>query len=232
MGQKVHPLGFRLGVTQKHQSQWFADSRNYSQFVLEDSFLRETISSRFPNVGISQIRIQRKLNQIIIEIDAARANVIVRYGLEKLKEDLISGVEKHRHKRLSFPTFSLLDQEKESQENKKSVQISIHVTELTNPDFSASFIANVLAEKLEKRIAFRRAVRQGIRRSQIAGVKGIKIQISGRLNGAEIARTEWVRKGRVPLQTIRADIDYSYRTAKTIYGLLGIKVWVFKGEII
>lgn len=231
MGQKVHPLGFRLGVTQKHQSQWFADSRNYSQLVLEDSFLRETISSRFPNVGISQIRIQRKLNRIRIEIDAARADVIVRRGLEKLKEDLISEVEKHRHKKLSFTTFSLLDKEKKIQENKKSVQISIHVTELTNPDSSASFIANVLAEKLEKRIAFRRAVRQGIRRSQIAGVKGIKIQISGRLNGAEIARTEWVRKGRVPLQTIRADIDYSYRTAKTIYGLLGIKVWIFKGEI-
>ena len=113
---------------------------------------------------------------------------------------------------------------------KKSIQVAIHVTKLANPDSEAAFIADFLVEQLEKRVAFRRAVRQAIQRAQRAGVSGIKIQISGRLNGAEIARSEWVREGRVPLQTLRADITYCYKTAKTIYGLLGIKIWVFKNS--
>ena len=220
MGQKIHPLGFRLGITQKHRSQWFAKPNNYPEFVIEDIFLRKFIFDRFLDAGITQIEIQRKLDQIKIEIKTARPGLLIGRdgnGLEILKKDLEQKLKKFRS--INFLSFQ------------QSAQIAIHITELANPDSEAAFIAEFLVEQLEKRVAFRRAVKQAIQRAQRARVKGIKIQISGRLNGAEIARSEWVREGRVPLQTLRADIDYSYRTAKTIYGLLGIKVWIFKGEL-
>lgn len=234
MGQKIHPLGFRLNITQNYRSHWFAKSNQYPQLVIEDQFLRQSLSERFSDAGISTIAIQRKLDQIKIEISAARPGIIVgrdKNGLELLRKDLTNKIKKNRAQKKYLTIFSNNYKKTENQ-NKQSVQLSIHLTKLANPNAEASFIADFLVEQLEKRIPFRRALRQAIQRSQRARVKGIKIQISGRLNGAEIARTEWTREGRVPLQTLRADIDYSYKTAKTIYGLLGIKIWVFKDEII
>ncbi len=233
MGQKIHPLGFRLNITQNYRSHWFAKTNQYPQLVFEDQFLRQSLSERFSDAGISTIEIQRKLDQIKIEISAARPGIIVgrdKNGLELLRKDLTNKIKKNRAQK-NYLTVSSNNYKKTENQNKQSVQLSIHITKLANPNAEASFIADFLVEQLEKRIAFRRALRQAIQRSQRARVKGIKIQISGRLNGAEIARTEWTREGRVPLQTLRADIDYSYKTAKTIYGLLGIKIWVFKEEI-
>lgn len=233
MGQKIHPLGFRLNITQNYRSHWFAKTNQYPQLVIEDQFLRQSLSERFSDAGISTIEIQRKLDQIKIEISAARPDIIVgrdKNGLELLRKDLTNKIKKNRAQK-NYLTVSSNNYKKTENQNKQSVQLSIHVTKLANPNAEASFIADFLVEQLEKRIAFRRALRQAIQRSQRARVKGIKIQISGRLNGAEIARTEWTREGRVPLQTLRADIDYSYKIAKTIYGLLGIKIWVFKEEI-
>nr|WQA10865.1 ribosomal protein S3 [Streptosarcina sp. YL-2023a] len=232
MGQKIHPLGFRLGVTQKHRSQWYAKSQKYPQLVIEDNFLRTTLLDKFSDAGIGSIEIQRKLDQIKIEISTARPGLLVGRdgsGLEILRKDLEEKFKTFRKKnyyRINTASDTNLE------DFQQSTQIAIHVTELANPDSEANFIAEFIVEQLEKRVAFRRAVRQAVQRAERARVKGIKIQVSGRLNGAEIARSEWVREGRVPLQTLRADIDYSYRTAKTIYGLLGIKVWIFKGELI
>lgn len=232
MGQKIHPLGFRLGITKKHRSQWFAKTAQYPQLVLEDSFIRQILLEKFIDAGITHIEIQRKLDQIKIEIRAARPGILVgRDGvnLEILRKLLEQKLSTYRLKTLSSLKLANLFSSK-NENITTPVQVAIHVTKLANPDSEAGFIADFLVEQLEKRVAFRRAVRQAIQRAQRAGVSGIKIQISGRLNGAEIARSEWVREGRVPLQTLRADIDYCYKTAKTIYGLLGIKIWVFKNN--
>lgn len=232
MGQKIHPLGFRLGITKKHRSQWFAKTAQYPQLVLEDSFIRQVFLEKFIDAGITHIEIQRKLDQIKIEIRAARPGILVgRDGanLEILRKLLEQKLSTYRLKTISGLKLSNLFSLK-NENIKVPIQVGIHVTKLANPDSEAGFIADFLVEQLEKRVAFRRAVRQAIQRAQRAGVSGIKIQISGRLNGAEIARSEWVREGRVPLQTLRADIDYCYKTAKTIYGLLGIKIWIFKNN--
>ncbi len=232
MGQKIHPLGFRLGVTKKHRSQWFAKTAQYPQLLLEDNFIRETLMEKFVDAGITNIEIQRKLDQVKIEIRTARPGILVgREGsnleiLRKLLEQKLSVYREKNNLRSKISNLIPLNGN-----NVKSVaQVSIHVTKLSNPDGEAAFIADFLVEQLEKRVAFRRAVRQAIQRAQRAGISGIKIQISGRLNGAEIARSEWVREGRVPLQTLRADITYCYKIAKTIYGLLGIKIWIFKNN--
>lgn len=244
MGQKVHPLGFRLGITKKHKSQWFAKTTHYPHLVVEDSFIRKILLEKFPDVGITHIEIQRKLDQIKIEIRAARPGILVgRDGtnleiLRKLLEQKLSIYRLNTFSSLqsasslsSKPSKLKNGQEEHYSGYKQSMQVAIHVIKLSNPDSEANFIADFLVEQLEKRIAFRRAIRQAIQRAQRAGVNGIKIQVSGRLNGAEIARSEWVREGRVPLQTLRANIDYSYKTAKTIYGLLGIKIWAFKNNL-
>ncbi len=209
MGQKVHPLGFRLGITRNHYSQWFAKPKDYSELVIEDHFLRQKIVQKFPEAGIVSITIQRKVDQVQIEICAARPRVIVTFGgqdLPQLKQYLLS----------SLPTGS-------------RIKLAISIVKLTNPNTSAGFLSDFLVEQLEKRIPFRRAMKSAIQRAQRAQIKGIKIQVSGRLNGAEIARSEWLRKGQVPLQTLRANVDYSFRTANTIYGLLGIKIWTCRG---
>ena len=209
MGQKVNPLGFRLGVTQDHFSSWYAKPEQYPALVLEDSFLRNSIIKNVGEAGISKILIERKADRVEIEIHAARPMIVLGRkggGLEELREKLQSQLKTQR-------------------------QISITVVEITNPDFEAKLVAEFVSDQLEKRIPFRRAVKQALQRAKRAGVKGIKIQVSGRLNGAEIARSEWVREGRVPLQTLRADIDYATKEANTTYGILGIKVWVFNGEV-
>ena len=224
MGQKVHPLGFRLGITQKHRSQWFAKPDQYSQLMEEDNLLRQTIAKKFPEAGIVSIAIQRKVDQIRIDICAARPRVIVAFAgqnLDSLRQQLIEVLKEHR-----------LNSYRSMADSKRpAAQIALYITKLSNPNISAGFLSDFLVEQLEKRIPFRRAMKSAIQRAQRAQIKGIKVQVSGRLNGAEIARSEWIRKGRVPLQTLRANVEYSYRTANTIYGLLGIKVWTFQGLI-
>nr|YP_007878223.1 30S ribosomal protein S3 [Calliarthron tuberculosum]AGA63834.1 30S ribosomal protein S3 [Calliarthron tuberculosum] len=210
MGQKTHPLGFRINITQKHRSSWFSNKKQYSQLLQEDYSIRKYITTTLKTASIVNVQIDRKVDQIEIEIKTARPGIVLGKlggGIEKLRQDI--------NKQLN---------------NKK--QICINILEITEPDKEASIIADFIVQQLEKRVAFRRAVRQAIQRAQKANIKGIKVQVSGRLNGAEIARSEWLREGRVPLQTLRADIDYSYKRAQTIYGVLGIKVWLFKGEIL
>ncbi|MGB5959609.1 MAG: 30S ribosomal protein S3 [Coleofasciculaceae cyanobacterium] len=210
MGQKIHPIGFRLGITQEHRSRWFADSKRYPEVLQEDYKIRQYVEEKLNNAGISEIRIERKADQIDLEVHTARPGVVVGRGgsgIENLRTGLQAALGSSR-------------------------QIRINVIEVARVDADAGLIAEYIAQQLERRVSFRRVVRQAIQRAQRADVQGIKIQVSGRLNGAEIARTEWTREGRVPLHTLRADIDYDYRTAKTIYGILGVKVWVFKGEII
>ncbi len=210
MGQKIHPTGFRLGITKDHQSCWYADAKRYPELLQEDCSIREYVNKELSNAGISQVKIERKADQIDLAIHTARPGVVVGRGgsgIEKLRTELQALVGNAR-------------------------QIRINVIEVPRVDADAALIAEYITQQLERRVSFRRVVRQAIQRAQRAEVQGIKIQVSGRLNGAEIARTEWVREGRVPLHTLRADIDYSYKTALTIYGILGVKVWVFKGEII
>lgn len=210
MGQKTHPLGFRIGITQNHRSAWFAKTDQYPNLLEEDFKIRHYIENKLKNASIAKIEIERKVDQIEIKIQTARPGIVLgRFatGIENLRNE-IQGI---LH---------------------KNTQIRIDVIEVTEPDTEARLLADFITQQLEKRIAFRRAVRQAVQRAQRANVKGIKIQVSGRLNGAEIARSEWVREGRVPLQTLRANIDYSYRIAQTTYGVLGVKVWLFKGEIL
>jgi small subunit ribosomal protein S3 len=211
MGQKIHPIGFRLGVTQEHRSRWFADPGRYPELLQEDYKIRQYIASKLNNAGIAQVRIERKADQIDLEVHTARPGVVVGRGgsgIETLRSGLQTLLGSHDR------------------------QIRINVMEVARVDADAVLIAEYIAQQLERRVSFRRVVRHAMQRAQRAGAEGIKVQIGGRLNGAEIARTEWTREGRVPLHTLRADIDYSYCTARTIYGILGIKVWVFKGEII
>ncbi|WP_193198918.1 30S ribosomal protein S3 [Nostoc sp. MG11] len=215
MGQKIHPVGFRLGITHEHQSRWFAVPERYPELLQEDHKLRQYIEKKLGrlaqnNAGISEVRIERKADQIDLEVRTARPGVVVGRGGQGI-ESLRTGLQE------------LLGSNR---------QIRINVVEVQRVDADAYLIAEYIAQQLERRVSFRRVVRQAIQRAQRAGIQGIKVQVSGRLNGAEIARTEWTREGRVPLHTLRADIDYSYCTAKTVYGILGIKVWVFKGEII
>lgn len=209
MGQKTHPLGFRLGITQKHRSSWYEPKESYPSILEEDFKIRTHLEKTLSSAGISKIEIHRKSDQIELDIHTSRPGVIVgRSGtnIEKLKEELTKNL-------------------------KSSRQIRINVTELANADSDASLIAEFIAQQLEKRVAFRRATRQAIQKAQRLNIQGIKVQVSGRLNGAEIARSEWVREGRVPLQTLRADIDYATKRAQTTYGVLGVKVWVFNGEL-
>ncbi|NES99995.1 MAG: 30S ribosomal protein S3 [Sphaerospermopsis sp. SIO1G2] len=215
MGQKIHPVGFRLGITKEHQSRWFAVPDRYPELLQEDYKLRQYIDQKLGkkaqnNAGISEVRIERKADQIDLEVRTARPGVVVGRGGQGI-EALRTGLQE------------LLGSNR---------QIRINVVEVQRVDADAYLIGEYIAQQLERRVSFRRVVRQAIQRAQRAGVQGIKVQVSGRLNGAEIARTEWTREGRVPLHTLRANIDYAYCTAQTIYGILGIKVWVFTGEII
>lgn len=211
MGQKINPIGFRLGITQDHRSRWFADTKRYPELLQEDAKIRKYIEKNLSNAGLAGIRIERKADQLELEIRTARPGVVVGRGgagIESLRQGLqkeLGGTDR---------------------------QIRINVVEVDRVDAESALIAEYIAQQLERRVSFRRVVRQAMQRAQRAGVKGIKIQVGGRLNGAEIARTEVAMEGSVPLHTLRADIDYHYRTAQTTYGILGIKVWVFKGEII
>ncbi len=212
MGQKTHPLGFRLGITQEHKSTWYANFNDYAYLLREDNDIRTYTNSIAKASSISNVQINRSClnDQIQLNIETGKPGILVGdqgVGLETL----LTNVKK------MLP---------------KSRQLTINILEVEKVDLNATLLAHLVAEQLEKRIAFRRAIREALQRAQKQNVKGIKIQVSGRLNGAEIARSEWIREGRVPLQTLSADIDYATTEANTIYGVLGIKVWVFKSEIL
>ena len=212
MGQKTHPLGFRLGVIQEHKSTWYANLSKYANVLEEDDKIRTYINSISKTNNISKIQICRNSlnNQIQLNITTGKPGILVGdlgNGLKKILTDI---------KKLVPPTR----------------QVTIKIFEIENVDLDAKLLGELIAEQLEKRVAFKRAMREALQRSQKQNVNGIKIQVSGRLNGAEMARSEWIREGRVPLQTLRADIDYATTEANTIYGVLGIKVWLFKSEIL
>jgi len=212
MGQKTHPLGFRLGITQEHQSVWYANFNQYASILEEDDKIRTYINTISRANYISKVKIYRNVlkDHIQLTIETGKPGILV--------DDMGNGL-----KNLLKNLKKLLPAGR---------QLTIKVSEIEFVDLEAKLLADLVAEQLEKRIAFRRATRTVLQRAQRQNVNGIKIQVSGRLNGAEIARSEWVREGRVPLQTLRADIDYATTEANTIYGVLGIKIWLFKSEIL
>ena len=212
MGQKTHPLGFRLGIIQDHRSTWYANLNQYANVLEEDDKIRTYISTISKINNISNIQICRNsLNdQIQLNIKTGKPGILV--------GELGSGLKK-----------VLTNVKKLLPSNR---QVTIKIFEIENVDLDAKLLGELIAEQLEKRVAFKRAMREALQRSQKQNVNGIKIQVSGRLNGAEMARSEWIREGRVPLQTLRADIDYATTEANSIYGVLGIKIWLFKSEIL
>lgn len=222
MGQKVHPVGFRLGITQKHQSYWCTTPQKSALWIQDASFLRNYLSKTYVGAGITHIEIERRdleSPSLGIEIHAARPALFLdreTKGLDRLRDELVTRLRAfYRKRNLTDPGQILL---------------SLSIKPLQKPDAYAAVLAEKIVEDLEQRKPFRRVMRQTVQRALRAGVKGIKVQVSGRLNGADIARSEDVREGPVPLQTLRADIDYSSKSAKTIFGLLGVKIWVFRGE--
>nr|YP_010536965.1 ribosomal protein S3 [Ditylum brightwellii]UYC30752.1 ribosomal protein S3 [Ditylum brightwellii] len=212
MGQKTHPLGFRLGITQEHRSTWYANFKQYANLLKEDDKIRTYLEKLTKTASISNIQINRNglSDQIQLNIETGRPGALVGengLGIEALLKNIKTFLPANR-------------------------QLTINIIEVEKVNLNASLIADLVVKQLEERIAFRRAIREALQSAHEDNVSGIKIQVSGRLNGAEIARSEWIREGRVPLQTLRADIDYSAKEANTIYGVLGIKVWLFKSEIL
>ena len=212
MGQKTHPLGFRLGITQKHRSAWYTDFKHYSKLLEEDNKIRTYINNVAKFASISNIYINRNGlgDQIELNIETARPGILVGDKGSQIKT-LASNIKKFMS---------------------PNCRITINILEIENVNSNAYLIADLVVQQLEDRVAFRRAIREALKCAQDNEVNGIKIQVSGRLNGAEIARSEWIREGRVPLQTLRADIDYATKEANTIYGILGVKVWLFKNELL
>ena len=206
MGQKVNPHGFRVGVIKDWDSRWFAKKADFGDTLVEDYNLRKTLKKQLYLAGVPKIEIERDASKVRIHIHCAKPGMVIGKGgaeIEKLRAQC--------EKQLGKP-------------------VVINIVEVKRPDLDAQLVAENVAQQLEKRIAFRRAMKQCIGRSMKLGAKGIKIMCSGRLNGAEIARTEWYREGRVPLHTLRANIDYGFSEANTTYGVIGVKVWVYKGD--
>lgn len=207
MGQKVHPTGIRLGYIKDWTSRWFANSKDYATYLHKDLMIREYLKKRLGHASVSRIQINRPANNAHITIHTARPGVVI----GKRGED-IDGLRKDLATMMGIP-----------------VQISVE--EIRKPELDAQLVAEGVAQQLEKRIMFRRAMKRAVTNTLRLGAEGVKINVSGRLNGAEIARSEWYREGRVPLHTFRADIDYGFAEAKTTYGVIGVKVWIFKGEV-
>jgi small subunit ribosomal protein S3 len=208
LGQKVHPVGYRLGIVRDWESRWYAGGRDYAAKLHEDLRLRKWIMKRWANAGVAKVEIERIGKVIRFTIWTARPGVVIGKGgteIQKVREEL---------------------------QELTGGKVMINVQEIKNPDKEAQVVAEGVASALERRVSFRRAMKQSIFRATKAGAEGIKIQCSGRLGGAEIARTEWYLEGRLPLSTLRADIDYGFAEARTIYGIIGIKVWIYKGQAV
>jgi small subunit ribosomal protein S3 len=207
MGHKVHPTGIRLGIAKDWNSKWFANKKQYGNFLAADLRVRELLRKKLAAAGISKIMIERPANNARVTIHTARPGVVIgKRGedIEKLRREVsnVMGVPAH-----------------------------INVSEVRKPELDAQLVAESIAQQLERRIMFRRAMKRAVGNAMRLGALGIKVNVAGRLNGAEIARSEWYREGRVPLHTLRADIDYGFAEAKTTYGIIGIKTWIYKGEI-
>ncbi|OAT81150.1 30S ribosomal protein S3 [Desulfotomaculum copahuensis] len=208
MGQKVHPKGLRIGIIRDWEGKWFADKKNFAGLLHEDVRIRKYIKHKLFAAGISRIQIERAANRIRIAIHTAKPGIVIGRGgaeVENLRRELEKTTGKSVH---------------------------INIVEIKTPEIDAQLVAENAAAQLEKRVAFRRAMKQIISRAMKMGAKGVKISCSGRLAGAEIARTEWYSEGKVPLHTLRADIDYGFAEAKTTYGKIGVKVWIYKGEVL
>ena len=207
MGQKVHPTGIRLGFIKDWTSRWYANSQNYPKFLHKDLQVREFLRKKLGHASISRIQINRPANNAQITIHTARPGLVI----GKKGEDI--------------------DALRRELSTMMGVPVQLNVEEIRKPELDAQLVAEGVAQQLEKRIMFRRAMKRAVQNTLRLGAEGIKINVAGRLNGAEIARSEWYREGRVPLHTFRADIDYGFAEARTTYGVIGVKVWIFKGEI-
>jgi small subunit ribosomal protein S3 len=207
MGHKVHPVGFRLGVIKTWDSKWYSD-RHYVTFLQEDLKIRKSIQSMYPEAGVSLIEIDRQANNVSLTIHTARPGILIGRGGQRV------------------------DEMRKSLEKLISKKVQLNIREIQQPEFDAYLVAKSIAESMERRVAYRRALKQALQRSIVAGAKGMRIRAAGRLDGAEIARTVTMHEGRVPLHTLRADIDYGFTEAKTVMGRIGIKVWIYKGEIL
>ncbi|MEZ5500423.1 MAG: 30S ribosomal protein S3 [Steroidobacteraceae bacterium] len=210
MGQKVNPIGIRLGIVRDWTSKWYADTRNYAANLKTDFDVREFLKNKLREASVSRINIERAAKKVNITIQTARPGIVIgKKGedIEKLRVDTA--------RMLRMPV----------------TDVRVNISEIRKPELDAQLVADSIAQQIEKRVMFRRAMRRAVMSTMRSGALGIKVRLSGRLNGAEIARTEWYREGRIPLHTYRADIDYGLSEAKTTYGVIGIKVWIFKGEI-
>jgi len=210
MGQKVHPTGFRLGIATDWTSKWYADTANFADYLAEDLKIREFLKKKLAQAAVSRIQISRPAKSVAVTIHTARPGIIIgKKGedIEKLRVEVASLVSVHIN------------------------NVKINIEEIRKPELDAQLVAEGIASQLERRVMFRRAMRRSVTNAMRIGAEGIKINVSGRLNGAEIARNEWYREGRVPLHTLRADVDYGFAEALTTYGILGVKVWIYKGEV-
>jgi small subunit ribosomal protein S3 len=210
LGQKVNPNGFRVGIHRGWRSNWFVQDKDVAALIEEDQRIRIFLKKELANAGVSKIEISRKADQIQLDIFTARPGVVVGKGG--------AGIE-------------TLHQKVKDMLNRVGVVIRINILEINRVDLESQLVAESIAQQLEKRVAFRRAMKQAMQRCMRAGAIGVKVMVAGRLGGAEIARTEWAKEGRIPLQTLRADIDYGLAEASTMMGLIGIKVWIFRGEL-
>jgi len=207
MGQKVHPTGFRLGIIRTWASKWY-EEKNYSKWLHEDIKLRKYVQEKLGHTGISKVEIERMAKKVIITIHTIKPGVVIgRHGtgIENLKEDL---------------------------QRQTGSEIFLNIQEVRKAELDAKLMAESIATQLERRVSFRRAMKKVVQTSMKFGAKGIRVNCAGRLGGAEMSRREWYREGRVPLHTLRADIDYGFAEAKTTYGVIGVKVWIFKGEVL
>ncbi|HEX7720037.1 MAG TPA: 30S ribosomal protein S3 [Woeseiaceae bacterium] len=210
MGQKVHPTGIRLGIVADWTSRWYADSRTFPEYIHMDHEARVYIKDRLKEASVSRIHIERQAKKVNITIFTARPGIVIgKKGedIEKLRADVAKLIG------MAMP------------------DVRINISEVRKPELDAQLVAEGIAQQLERRVMFRRAMKRAVTNTMRVGAEGIKVKVGGRLNGAEIARSEWYREGRVPLHTFRADIDYGFAEAKTTYGVIGVKVWIFKGEV-
>ena len=207
MGQKTHPTGFRVGVIKPWVSSWYAKIKEYGQFVAEDAKIRKFVKKKLYTAGVSRILIARKAQNTTITVVTAKPGIVVGrngQGIEELKKEISAYINR---------------------------QVILNVVEVARINTDAQLVSEAIAQQLEKRVAFRRAMKQAMQRTMRSGAQGIKVMVSGRLGGAEIARSEWAKEGRIPLQTLRADVDYGFAEADTMMGKIGVKVWVFKGNL-
>ncbi|HEY9037120.1 MAG TPA: 30S ribosomal protein S3 [Pseudomonadales bacterium] len=207
MGQKVNPIGIRLGIVRDHNSIWYADSKKYADQLIADLKVRAFIEKKLESASVSRIVVERLAQQAKVTIHTARPGIVI----GKKGEDV---------ERLKKEISAIM-----------MVPVTVDVAEIRKPDLDSKLVAQSVAQQLERRVMFRRAMKRAVQNAMRQGALGVKIQVGGRLGGAEIARTEWYREGRVPLHTLRADIDYATSEAKTTYGIIGVKVWIFKGEV-